>query len=180
MKIRTGFVSNSSATSFYFSLNGGKEELLALIMKYRVFFDFDGLKDDDSVFERGMSAEDLVSAIKKLGRIQSVDIGACVKESEKRLQTYADRSKEMRDEESRNENPSRLSDLYDGALRDEMDLLSEFDTSKKRGLRNLIRIDMGDHEGAISGGLVGNVMDYRGRYINIDKKDFRIFTRQNR
>jgi hypothetical protein len=175
MKIRTGFVSNSSATSFYFLLNGGKKELLALIMKYRVFFDFDGDKHDEDVFNRGMDVEDLISAIRGLGRIKSANVETGIIESRKRVGDYMKRSCE-----EYGENKNSSSEMYYDAAEEECDLLSELERSKEKGLCNMIRIDIGDNDGAISGGIVGNVMDYRGRHINIDKKDFRVFTRQNR
>lgn len=189
MKLRTGFVSNSSSTSFYFMLNGGKKELLDLIMKYRMFFDFPGPKDINDVFDRGMDAEDLVEAIDKLKfeRFVAVndddcrgiddtlyisDLGWAEKEAEKQFHDYM--------VEAAKEENARVSDSWSDAAHDALDMAGEFRHAQKRGLKNLIRIDMGDNHGDIEGGLVGNAMDCRGNRIRIDKADLMLFTKPNR
>lgn len=191
MKIRNGFVSNSSATSFYFMLNGGKEELLKLIEKYGVFFDFPGDKEADDVFEQGMDVEDLICALKPLRfRVcsmeedeetvdyDSYDVAIISTEwAEKQaMETFERYIKDaVNDKESKG-----MRDMYKHFAQEQMEAASKVGRARERGLNNLIIIDMGDHSGEIQGGLVGNVMDYRGRDIHIDKEDFMVFTRQNR
>jgi hypothetical protein len=51
---------------------------------------------------------------------------------------------------------------------------------KKRGFKTVHIIGFGDNHGEICGGIVGNVMDYAGRHIYIDKDGFIVFTEQNR
>ena len=47
-------------------------------------------------------------------------------------------------------------------------------------LTSVFVIGFGDNHGQISGVGLGTVMDYEGRYIDIDEKDFVVFTEQNR
>ena len=58
--------------------------------------------------------------------------------------------------------------------------IEKLQVSKKNGLTSVLVIGFGDNDGDISGPGLGSVMDYDGRSININEKDFVVWTEQNR
>ena len=170
MKIRGGFVSNSSSTSFTFIFKGDKiEDLFNLIKKYNQYFDL--YFTDSGEKELHCTAEDVIKSMEEIKpnlKIENINS----------LRLYI--KTRMRDLEITSEKNKDHHDWYSEYLSDCMDKELLMEEAAKREFTNALVIDFGDNSGVISGGTVGYCMDYEGRSININKPDLIVTTEQNR
>ena len=171
MKIRNGFVSNSSSTSFTMCFKDSEEELYEMLKKYAVYFDLIYPYEQDWK----VNIDDVINSIKECLvknddyekiEITSVDDAIvkqeeCVEQEKEYVKKHPDRY--------------NVENIFE-----ENDKLEKLQTAKKRGLQSVIIIGFGDNSGNVCGGRIGNTMDYEGRHININKEDFIVFTEQNR
>jgi hypothetical protein len=178
MKIRTGFVSNSSSTSFTFCYKGeGIKPLTDLILtKYRNRFEL-------SYDEWHCNAQDVVEAIEgcfgsknEYDKITPVSIDQVIRD----VENYLADTEVWLEEESRKNKDSWLVIHYSKHIQKLQKKISRLKNLKKEGLTTVLIVGFGDNDGNISGGNVGNAMDYEGRNIDINNDDLVVFTEQNR
>jgi hypothetical protein len=161
MKVRNGFVSNSSSTSFTFCFKTPHvKEALNILSKYEDKFDL---------------AADLFGYFVK---IDGNDVIDCIEENVNSLFSIDDLIFEKR------ENFDAFKDDYDGIglqiKREISHQISKLENLKEQGFNYFFSINFGDNEGDIAGGDIGNLMDYEGRHIEIHEEDMIMFTEQDR
>lgn len=182
MKIRNGFVSNSSSTSFTFCFKGKKNKgvkpLCDLILtKYSECF-------SRSYDEWHCNAQDVVEAIgrcyKQTGewnKAECVSIDKVIGDNKFYLEII---KKDIKDAEDKKETDAWI---FRHFLEKKQELESKIkilDNIKKKGLTTLLLMDFGDNHGEVCDCDLGRAMDYDGRYIDINGKDLVVFTEQNR
>lgn len=179
MKIRSGFVSNSSSTSFLMMFNSKgledvKEGFLKLLEKYKHYFDLFYI--DCSGASRQTSGDEVFAEIAIYVRKMSTTVFK-IDELIERLESEIENcEKEIAGGEYRSwddYNFERIRDLH-------MRIFDLKELKEKRGFDSYITMDFGDSDGDVSGGTMGVVMDYEGRYVRISKEDFFLYTEQNR
>ena len=176
MKIRQGFVSNSSSTSFTFCFKGeGIKPLCDLILtKYSDQFtcDYD---------EYHCSALEVVRAIRgcfKSSRIELISVDEVIADNVaylKRIKKDIKRAKV----EPKISWPNEV-DHYTNHMFEVEAKIEKMKSIKEKGLTTVLMVGFGDNHGEVCGGRVGNAMDYAGREIGIDNEDLVVFTEQNR
>ena len=186
MKLRNGFVSNSSSTSFTFCFKGNKiETLYNMILKYRRYFDLSFSGWDEYAYT--CNASDIVKSIEGLmknnekaewDKIEIMTINDLIEVNKKDI-------KEMDREIAESKKEKKICGYDSTKWKMEIkqhyaDKIETLNRIKKQGPDHAVIIGFGDNDGNISGGDVGNAMDYEGRNIHISEKDFAVFTEQNR
>jgi hypothetical protein len=188
MKIRNGFVSNSSSTSFTFVFKGDNvKDLSEKILKYKSHFNlsFDTSWPGYDGTQYYCNALDVVEAIENCvvtPKYEDDKVSVCdideyigslvelIKENDREIE------KEKKEENKR----YNLFDLFYSFNQDLKAKIEKLRGAKKNGLTSVLIIGFGDNNGNISGGDLGYCMDYEGRYISIDEKDFLVLTEQDR
>lgn len=177
MKIRNGFVSNSSSSSFTFIHKGENlEELYNQINKWNQYFDLRYTNYNDETAT--INANDVINEIKKLGEDPATPITWKIEDYIIHLETELQRTqnyltKLMKD--GKHNNDFVMEYIFKMSSN-----ITELEDLAKRGFRTVHTISFGDNHGNISGEGVGEVMDYEGRNIYINKEDFVVFTEQDR
>ena len=182
MKIRHGFISNSSSTSFTFCFRG-KEDLYNLIWKYRDYFSLSTIGWTSSVFS--CNACSVVACIESVvvDNVKDDWKETSVKNIEEEIKNFEECLKETEETIKRAKEDGDKEWLVDMYKKSKENLIAHCDrlkTAKEKGLNKVLVVEFGDNHGHIQGGDVGNAMDYEGRNIDIDEKDFIVFTEQNR
>lgn len=168
MKIRSGFISNSSSTSFMFIFKGQtKEDLYDAIWKNRK--DFHLVTDDN----RSCCAEWLVDEIESLPdniiREGSDPINLLIKT---RKCILNDNKKYLADSKDK-----YFSESWRTIVEDEEQLIKRLQNLKDKGFTWSMIISFGDNHGDISGGNVGTAMDYESYHFkDYEKEDLAIIT----
>ena len=184
MKIRHGFVSNSSSTSFTLCFKGEKlEDLCERIKKYSKHFDL-SFELDSWGGNRGellhCDSKDVIEAIKeawekykndKWDELKILSVDEVVGVWKEHLRFF---------EDSKKESGCSGPHYYDDDIKEADDNISKLLKAKSKGLGNAVVIGFGDNDGHVCGTDVGQVMDYQGRHIEIDKDDLIVFTAQER
>jgi len=158
MKIKLDFVTNSSSTAFFFTFNN----INPIIMKSL----FENIRRYKKNFNIGkMTHKNVINAIEN-----------CY--SSKMIKTIDEAIDCINDliDDCNNDN-LLVSKTYHNI---HLQIVDRLKRAKSNGATHLIMIEFGDNHGDVCGGLVGNTMDYEGRYIDIDDNDFQVFTIQNR
>lgn len=178
MRLKLGFVTNSSSTSFIFIFNGGKIDLYRTLVKYESHFNLHNkyLANEDKPAD--MNVWDVIRELDRVLKdsIQELwikpgvkNIGEVIKDTLEKVAFWEGRKKDHDLDNWENE----FIFLY----KHHLEVLRR---CKERGLISTLVIGFGDNNGEISGGLVGTTMDYFGRSIDLDRDDFVILTEQNR
>jgi hypothetical protein len=171
VKIRNGFVSNSSSTSFTFIFKGSSaDDLYAMINKYNQYFDlyYDISNVDGTSIPVHCTAEDVINALKTL-KLNVVPIKEHRIDIHKHLKQY-----ELYDRHDK-EGDFWVQTIVDQVMKEE-----DLKDAEKNGFTCSVVVGFGDNNGDISGGDIGYCMDYEGRAIHINKPDFIVTTEQNR
>ena len=191
MKIRHGFVSNSSSTSFTFVFKGDEVKNLSdTILKYKKHFDLSHTCDNYLSGAADIyicNAQDVAEAIErciettkddKWDVVKIVSIEDHIKELKIRIKELDVYIKEQ-DERKKNHPGWYNNYLHEDkvCIQEEIEKLQ---AAIKNGLTSVLVIGFGDNDGAISGQGLGCTMDYEGRMIDIDEKDFIVLTEQAR
>ena len=171
MKVRKGFVSNSSSTAFVFLFKG--ESIFKMLEKYKTYFElyYDCYGGDKYT----CTAEDVSDSIKKVlssehsdydlnGRI--IDVDSVINDEKKDMAEWS---------KLEEKNPSYIEYIFES-----QEKITKLEGAKKRGLDKALVINFGDNHGEVSGGNIGMAMDYEGRSISINKPDFIVYTYQCR
>lgn len=167
MKIRNGFVSNSSSTSFVFVFKDG--ELPDAMKKHESYFNLSHEGYNDEMYFCNHE-----EVLKCLEEIPAVDAGEycnkLIEEIEERKKDYKIYMSEF---------PSLVNYVKEDI--DKMNLrLKKIKSKMKKGFNKVITVGFGDNHGDFSGDGIGCVMDYEGRYISIDDNSLYVETEQNR
>ena len=173
MKIRKGFVSNSSSTSFIFNFKtGDKEECKNIIEKYKEYFNIYDHKGVSAKNDRNLTSDEIIFALRSHldynNRGELKDINELLEQVTHRKEYYLDLLSTDGDE--------MFHDFFmEEAYTEELlkDLIGN-------GFKYYFVIDFGDNGGDVSGGKMGSIMDYLGRFIFISKDDLYMYTEQNR
>lgn len=165
MKIRQGFVSNSSSTSFTFLFKTNDlNEAMRTLRKYKNRFD---LAEPEGLYDANISA-----------RINGHDVIDCIEENVDNLYSIDELISERKEEFE------AFKDDYHGIgsqiKRELSHIIANLEDVKENGFIYLFTINFGDNEGDISGGEIGNIMDYKGRDVKISECDLVMFTEQDR
>ena len=193
MKIRTGFVSNSSSTSFTFCFKGDSEkELFEGIRKYANHFklSWDG-SYGKTEWICSCNAEDVIESIKDVVNVSPkydwltfkiITVDEAIKGVERDRDWYA---KNIEEEKKKNNRRCTINGLtpwdWEQQFFDEAEEhLKALKVAKDNGLNSVVVLGFGDNDGHISSGDVGYAMDYEGRNIVINENDFVVFTVQDR
>ena len=176
MKIRNGFISNSSSTSFTFCFKGRSiKALINLILtKYQKTFSRSFDEHHCNAWDVANAIEICSSKVDKYSESRFCKINEYIDYLKNKLESIIAQIKNTKNVESY---------LVKWMNEDKLDLenkIQKLQKAKKIGLNLVYCIEFGDNHGDISGGDLENAMDYDGRYIDIDEKDFVVFTEQNR
>jgi len=192
MKLRHGFVSNSSSTSFTFIFKGKSvEDLCAILPNYeshfRLRYEMWSFLDNDVREVHRCDVNDIIESLKSVVKerpdkddyytVYARHINEVIRDLEEEVENARERLSEQYAKEDRGK---YIIDHYrsylDGLIRQKMDI----EEASDRGLDCIIEIGFGDNDGQIQGGRIGYAMDYEGRYIRINQDDLMVFTEQNR
>jgi hypothetical protein len=193
MKYRSSFVSNSSSTSFTFVSK--KDNLPDLIKKYDQYFNLYFTCYDNEEYH--ITADNVISAIEELKKkIEAQDAEESYKSTkikynideyiemlEKQSKEYLQSLAQEKENFGNNSKQSHYKYFMDALMNELMQVSEKINKLKelnKKGFKIIYVIGFGDSHGEISGSGVGEVMDYEGRAININKPDFVVYTEQNR
>jgi len=173
MKIRTGFVSNSSSSSFYFLFKGKqsdtvddmKKRLAELILKHRDYF---ALSFDDG----GCNALDIVNCIERCVKMSEEDMkrgsiwdDGCTTtlddmiddhERDANYHISSIKKQEMLEKATGKRDSWQNHDRRD--LQCEIKTIADLEELKKKGMTAVIKLEFGDNGGVT--GNVGRSMDY--------------------
>lgn len=169
MKIRNGFVSNSSSTSFTFCFKGKNiKDLTDLILtKYRDSF-------KRSYDEYHCNALDVVKAIEEC-------IKECVSIDKVILDTMAILEGTLEYTERHKDKKDRYFIEMELRLKQELEnKIEKLKGIREKGLNSVVIIGFGDNHGDVSGGNIGYAMDYGGRDIDINNDDLVVFAKMDR
>lgn len=171
MKLRLGYVTNSSSTNHIICWNGSDEDLKALLQKHREKFDLTFEAWDDEVYKT--DPDEVIETILGFLKEKKQTKAQYVAEAERQVQYY----EEWLEREKKEKRAGTLG--FDSIRYIEQSLRTERErlTMDKE---NVVIIGFGDHEGDVEGGDMGHCMDYEGRDIYIKEKDLYYTTEQNR
>lgn len=163
MKIRTGFVSNSSSTSFtFFTKKPGLKYLLLQIQKHKDKFD---LASEDV---GRITASDVCEALAELKKQPKI-IGKLIKNIEASIQY------DQRWLERAKANPAEfvISHIADSISETKKEL-ALVEQIQGQGFEYFLEVQFGDNHGDIQGDKVGTVMDYEGQGVSIDDESLKL------
>jgi hypothetical protein len=109
-----------------------------------------------------------------------------LKQREKRLLEYCKEHRQKADAHKDDESGWEFDYHHRRAnewMDDYMEVSAQIDhvkALKSKGFKYVTEIGFGDNHGSVQGEGVGDIMDYAGRSIDIDKEDFVVWTEQNR
>jgi hypothetical protein len=176
MKIKQDFVTNSSSTSFIFIFKGDKIDFYKTLINHKKEFNI-----SDSDYSR-INVWDIIRSIDSVIISGESDlwIKVPIEDIEEFIKKYSEHLLYL-ENGIKNKGPKNQFDQWEieemKKIEDNIELLNK---CKNKGLNSVIEIGFGDNDGHIQGGIVGTVMDYEGRNINIESEDLVLFTEQNR
>jgi len=189
MKIRNGFVSNSSSSSFWFAFNGDTtEDLCASIRNHKGLFDLSSGWD----ILRRCTADDVINAINSMsgnesindwedpgvshGKIYSIDYfieieEKAVEDEKKYLENIKEKYADGKDK--------WIFEWTERGIKEHEDRIAKFNAWKERGIKNSTMISFGDNHGDFMGGNLGYCMDYERDRVEIESDDLCITVRND-
>ena len=171
MKIRNGFITNSSSTNFIFIFEGSKKEnLFNLIRKHNKKFNINWNEYKDGSYK--CNAEDIINCIgecldtkAEYDQVKIYDIKEFIKEINDRVNYWREEYRDMY-RENAPEDLLKIKKVTDSKILDKMD--------------SVLEIQFGDNHGNISGNRIAIAMDYEGREIHLIDSDLIVLTEQRR
>lgn len=171
MKIRAGFVTNSSSTNFIFMFKGKtREELIELIRKNSKSFDINYY--DDYVGRYKCNAEDVINSISDC--LNMIDDYNQVRIYDKKELISRVNKDVSYWKESYGKN------FYKEAPEDLLKIKYILNNVNLNKIDSVLEIQFGDNHGNIRGTDIGYAMDYKGREIHIVEDNFIVLTEQTR
>ncbi len=187
MKFKRKAVTNSSSTSFMFAFKGNTiNELFDLMRKNEVFFELssniwnekepkscdvdDIIEAMTSLFDSGLDYYNI-----KIDPIENIIKDRCISEENSKAYMIEDIKRKRDAGEELNDNHYWMEHIIE-----EGETTKKLVMAKDRGLNSVIVIGFGDNDGHISGGNVGNLMDYVGRLIDLSTPEIMVVTEQDR
>jgi len=166
MKIRLGFITNSSSTNHIIMWKGDKYDLKRLLLEKISIFptNFSGYAQNYHV-DKSEILDAILSMIER-----SLDKSSIQKELAERLE-YAER---WYKESIQDKRPWGTS-----WAEEEVKFTKEL-ISLSEDKDWMLEISFGDNEGCFAGGDLGYVMDYAGRNIDVEEDELAYKTEQNR
>jgi len=189
MKIRSGFVSNSSSSSFAFVFKGKTvDELCEILPKYKDTFNLSFEDYEDNMHY--CNVDDIINALK-----ENVKNPEDQKENVENAENWYDiypiciddsilaLKEKIKDSTKQLDDPAQFGDWYKEMLQRHIECFSaeieKLSEAKRRGLNSVIYIEFGDNHGHVSGPGVGYAMRYNSRYISIDSRDLVVYSSEN-
>jgi len=175
MKVKGDFVTNSSSTSFFFvtktdSISDFLKKLVENKNLFQLSHDISWTKQPHVVSIDVFNViEEIESILPK--KIHHIDY--MLESLKSVIDNCGERLLYSSEDEPYHRFEQELMEEYEKKL-------LEWAEFKNKGFTHYYQIGFGDNDGDISGGDVGNTMDYSGRYIGLRNDDFIIFTEQNR
>jgi len=179
MKIKQDFVTNSSSTSFIFIFKGNHrthlfEKMVNYGDQFKVYNEYESGSKYVDVWEIIQCIDPIISShIQDPWHLPGpLKLSELFETYDKTLKEYKTNLIEELKEEK--EDPKRwVSSKYTKEhIEDIEDKISIIKKAIEDGLDHYVEISFGDNDGMIQGGRVGTNMDYSGRNININEKDF--------
>ena len=184
MKIRKGFVTNSSSTNFIFGFKGDAvDDLVKAIQNHPDAFSLCFVGGWKKPIYYKCNADDVTKAIVEVSNTKSkyefenIKIRDPLEVIEEEEKQFAEHKKW--EEEYEKEHPDYVSfndDYIEKMYNKKILYLKEI---AERGMM-VLEIEFGDNHGHIEGGDLGMAMDYEGRRIEIFSDDLIVVTEQNR
>ena len=178
MKVKHGFVSNSSSTSFFFIFKGeGKDDFRSTLEKNKdrfdlIYFDYTG----KCLHVRHKEIFDAIFDAIESDKASIYEIDGLVDYYQEDLDYHI---KDLKSLEYNNINNHFHKWCMENIeyIKKQLDLVNK---AKRKGFNKHFIIDFGDNHGTISGSDLAVVMDCEGRNININNDDLILFTELNR
>ena len=179
MKIKHDFVTNSSSTGFVFIFKGNKRtDLFRQMVKYedkfKLYNEYGSGADYIEVWDIIREMDPILSSNKEdpwylPGPLKLSDLlerlEGELKENEKTLEEELKREAK----EPINWKSSEYTVEY---IKENKEKLIRVKKAIHNKLDHYIEVSFGDNDGMICGGRIGTTMDYSGRSINLNQKDF--------
>lgn len=166
MKIKNGFVTNSSSTSFMFFVPGNFtfNKIEKAIKKYS-----GNLKTE--AYEDSATQEEIVETLLDVIRTkETIKIDEQLRELKEVDLPYWEEVVEM----------EKAQDYVFEIIKETKERIKILEELKGRNFKRFVKVNCGDSEGDIRGRPIGNIMDYENRDWNTNQDDFVVMTEQNR
>jgi hypothetical protein len=166
MKVRLGFITNSSSTNHIMMWKGSQYDLKKFLMENLSVFptESDGY-NQKYVVEKGEILDAILSMINNAMNKEAI---------KEELQNRLERAERWYEEEKERKDSWSV-DWEKEELEFAKKLLNSAEDKDW-----MLEVSFGDNEGDFAGGNIGNIMDYEGRLININEDGFSYTTEQNR
>lgn len=166
MRIRNGFVTNSSSTNFIFMFKGNKkEELFDLIKKdskkFKLYYDKWKCDHEDVI----KSIDECLQEITDYDQVKIYNKDELITKVNDRIAYWKE---------------SYGKRFFKEAPKDLLKIKYVLDNTDLSNIDSVLEIQFGDNHGNIEGNDIGYAMDYEGREIHIVKDNFIVLTEQNR
>ena len=181
MKIKQDFVTNSSSTGFIFIFKGNQRtDLFKQMVKYedkfKLFNEYGPGEDYIDVWDIIKELDPLLSSTKQdpwylPGPLK---LNSLLKKIEVELKVNKKTLKEELKRESEEPINWKSSKYTIEYIKENEEKLVKLKKALKNGLDHYIEVSFGDNDGMIQGGRIGYTMDYEGRNINLNQKDFMV------
>ena len=179
MKIKQDFVTNSSSTGFIFLFKGDKrtdlfEKMVKYGDKFKLFNEYGEGEDYINVWDLIKELDPILSSTREdpwylPGPLKIKDL---LERHESELKQNKETLKEELDRESKEVGGWKSSGYTIQYIEEVKTKLDKIKEAIKYGLDHYVEVSFGDNDGMISGGRIGCTMDYSGRSINLNQKDF--------
>jgi hypothetical protein len=197
VKIRNGFVSNSSSTSFVFVFKGKEfDDFAQLMSKYRKYFNIsysdpwwveetDGREHTPSSFNYGDIVNAIECTIKRFvgkedawDKVEILPIDKLIQDLKDSIVYHSEYIKKEEEERRKQKDkyyrsPSYMEYLKE-ALEEDHKRLNTCSKLKGKGY-SYIKISFGDNHGQISGIGLGATMDYGRDQVKVNEKDLIVY-----
>jgi hypothetical protein len=166
MKLRLGFVTNSSSTNHIIMWRGSQNDLQKILMEKIEMF------------------PDHYDSYNKTHNIDKIEIVyAIISKADKawnKQEMLTELNIRLKHAEQWYKETGKRDDTFSGkyALEHLKFIENLIEASKNKDW--MLEVYFGDNEGDFEGGDLGCIMDYEGRYIHVDEEEFFYKTKQNR